>query len=345
VQAYLQQRREGETPPYIVTDSALYSEENLQILSTVEWITRVPERIGLVRRLEEAIAVEDMHPSALKGYRYTEVGVTYGGVRQRWLVVYSQAAYERDVKALEKRIAKEREKAERTMKGLARQEFSHQEEVEKAVERASRRWKYYTVQVRYTIVSHYARRGRSAKGTAQEQVGWRVEAWEVQADEAAQQAARQRAGKFVLATNELDADALPSEEILVAYKGQGVGPERGFRFLKDPLFFADSLFLKLPQRIMALIMVMGLALLVYALAEHKLRQRLQETGETLPNQVGKPTQRPTMRRIFQVFEGIDVLVVHGPQGVERRVLNLTELHQRILRLLGPHVQKCYLAPG
>jgi len=101
-------------------------------------------------------------------------------------------------------------------------------------------------------------------------------------------------------------------------------------------------FLKLPQRIMALIMVMGLALLVYALAEHKLRQRLQERGETLPNQVGKPTQRATMRRIFQGFEGIDVLVIHGPQGVERHIL---ELHQRILRLLGPHVQKCYLAPG
>ena len=78
--------------------------------------------------------------------RYTEVGVTYGGVRQRWLVVYSQAAYKRDVKALEKRIAKEREQAERTMKGLARQEFISQE----AVEQASRRWKYHTLQVRYT---------------------------------------------------------------------------------------------------------------------------------------------------------------------------------------------------
>jgi transposase len=97
---------------------------------------------------------------------------------------------------------------------------------------------------------------------------------------------------------------LPAEELLRAYKGQGVGPERGFRFLKDPIFFADSLFLKSPKRIMALIMVMGLALLVYALAEHKLRcalkervQRISTKGESIPNQVGKLTQRPTMRRI------------------------------------------------
>jgi transposase len=59
--------------------------------------------------------------------------------------------------------------------------------------------------------------------------------------------------------------------MLLAYKGQGVGPERGFRFLKDPIFFAESLFLKSLKRIMELIMVMGLALLVYALAEHQLR--------------------------------------------------------------------------
>jgi transposase len=39
---------------------------------------------------------------------------------------------------------------------------------------------------------------------------------------------------------------------------------------------------------MALVMVMGLALLVYALAEHKLRTTLQEQeqGESVPNQAG-----------------------------------------------------------
>ena len=73
---------------------------------------------------------------------------------------------------------------------------------------------------------------------------------------------------------------------------------------------------------MALVMVMGLALLVYALAEHKLRTALQERGESVPNQVGKPTQRPTMRRVFQMFEGIDSLVLSTPKGVQQQVLNL-----------------------
>jgi len=345
VRAYVQQLRQGEEPPYIVADSALYTADNLQALGALKWITRVPERIGLVQEVERATDVQAMTPSSLPGYYYTEVGVTYGGVRQRWLVVYSQAAHERDVKALQQRIAKEQEKAVRAMQRLAGGEFATQAEAEQAVNEVCRRLRYHTVRVNYTVVSHYGRRGRPTKGVPPERIGWRLASWEVVAEEGAQEAAYQRAGKFVLATNELDADALSSEDILVVYKGQGVGPERGFRFLKDPLFFADSLFLKLPRRIMALTMIMGLALLVYALAEHILRQRLQKTGQTIPNQVGKPTQRPTLRRIFQMFEGIDVLVVHGPQGVERHVLNLSELHQHILRLLGPHVQKCYLAPG
>jgi transposase len=40
--------------------------------------------------------------------------------------------------------------------------------------------------------------------------------------------------------------------------------ERGFRFLKDPLFLASSLYLKSPKRIMTLMRVMTLCLLVYA---------------------------------------------------------------------------------
>jgi transposase len=50
--------------------------------------------------------------------------------------------------------------------------------------------------------------------------------------------------------------------------------EGGFRFLKDPLFFVSSLFVKKPTRIQGLLMVMTLALLVYAVAQRRLRQEL-----------------------------------------------------------------------
>jgi transposase len=47
-----------------------------------------------------------------------------------------------------------------------------------------------------------------------------------------------KAGKFILATNVLKIEELSSSEILKAYKNQQ-GCERGFRFIKDPLFLAS----------------------------------------------------------------------------------------------------------
>ena len=80
--------------------------------------------------------------------------------------------------------------------------------------------------------------------------------------------------------------------------------EGGFRFLKDPLFFVSSLFVKKPCRIQGLLMVMTLALLVYSVAQRRLRQELARQQESLPNQIDQPTQRPTLRWVFQLLEGI-----------------------------------------
>lgn len=63
-----------------------------------------------------------------------------------------------------------------------------------------------------------------------------------------------RAGRFILATNVLNAEELSDEEVIREYKAQQ-STERGFRFLKDPLFFTSSVFLNSPERVAALAMV------------------------------------------------------------------------------------------
>ena len=85
-----------------------------------------------------------------------------------------------------------------------------------------------------------------------------------------------------MATNELDDTQLPPQKLLEGYKGQGHA-ERGFRFLKDPRFLASSLYLKKPERIMALLMVMTVCLLVYAALEYRIRNALKDHGATFPN--------------------------------------------------------------
>jgi len=71
--------------------------------------------------------------------------------------------------------------------------------------------------------------------------------------------------------------------------------ERGFRFLKDPQFLASSLYLKKPERLMALLMVMTVCLLVYAALEYRIRQALKGHDATFPNQKGQRIQNPTAR--------------------------------------------------
>jgi len=105
------------------------------------------------------------------------------------------------------------------------------------------------------------------------------------------------------------------------YKKDQQKVERGFRFLKAPQFLASTLFLKKPERIMALLMIMTLSLLIYATLEHRIRTALEENNETFPNQKGKPIKNPTARWIFQLFSGIHVLAINHNKIL---VLNLKE---------------------
>jgi len=84
-------------------------------------------------------------------------------------------------------------------------------------------------------------------------------------------------------------------ELLAVYKDQGVSVERGFRFLKDPMFYAESLYLKKSERIMALIMVITLSLLVYSLAERRVRKALVDNREYIwdqKNRITHPSYNP-----------------------------------------------------
>ncbi len=107
-----------------------------------------------------------------------------------------------------------------------------------------------------------------------------------------------RRAAYLVRTNLLDVEAWPDAAVIDLYREQSV-VERGFAFLKDPLFLASSVFVKRPERIMALAFVMTLCLLVYKLAEGRVRQRLAETQQTVPDQARKPTARPTLRWMFQ----------------------------------------------
>jgi transposase len=92
---------------------------------------------------------------------------------------------------------------------------------------------------------------------------------------------------------------------------------------------------KKPERIMALSLMMVLCVLVSLLAEFRLRARVAETAHTIPDQVHKPTARPTMRWVFPCLKGIEVLHIHTFSTSRTLVLRLHPVYPLLFSLLGP----------
>ena len=84
---------------------------------------------------------------------------------------------------------------------------------------------------------------------------------------------------------------------------QGEWKDKLERHLKSPDFLTSALYIKKPERIEALLMVMTTCLMVYASLEHIIRKKLKEQAEYFPDMKKKPTQRPTARWVFQCFAG------------------------------------------
>jgi transposase len=323
-----------------VWDSAFYTETNLKALPCeTRWITRVPENLLLAKETLQQTPQETMHTTSLEGYLVQHITVTYAGIPQRWIIVFSQQAYDREKKTLDKTLQREKDEIETMLWHLSHQEYQCREDARSAVHMLAKRWKYHGI--RDTRIVEQTRKKHGGKGrpaTGDTRTIYQVHATLMEDDEAITRR-QQSLGRFIVATNQLDPGELSDADALQGYKDQQK-VEHGFRFLKDPLFFTHAVFLKTERRIQALVMIMGLALLVYAVAERKLRRALEEMDETLPDQKGKPTRTPTIRRTFQVFEGVTILYdEHGRERLE--VMNLGEVLQRILALFGGEYERMY----
>ncbi len=202
-----------------------------------------------------------------------------------------------------------------------------------------RRGNYHLIDdVSLTQHKRYRKKGRPSKTTKAVGVLWQIHAT-YRVDKEIIETQAQHNACFVIGTN-INASELADIEVFQGYKSQS-NVEGGFRFLKDPLFFVSSLFLKKSSRIEALLMIMTLSLFVYSMTQRRIRKNLEAEKETIPNQINQPVQRPTLRWIFQIFEGIHYIKQHINNTITIAVDRLNDLRLKILRLLGPTVCRIY----
>jgi len=324
----------GEGSFVYVADSALVNGENLEKLSSIHFVSRLP---STYRCCSEAIdyavdadtwtdlgTLSELQSSRkAASYKAFETEVTIEGQPYRAAVIHSDAHDRRRQKAIERKLDASHKELSSKLKGLQSRYYCEQDAKEAVRSLAAIEGALHIIKATYAEVA-VNKRGRPPKEGPRPVNIYYDLSWEVVENEKKVSQMRERAGCFVLLTN-VPAESLDAKELLRTYKGQ-YSIEANFSFLKDPLVVND-LFLKTPSRIDALGMILVLSLMIWRLMERQMRLYLESENKMLPGWDNKPTNRPTSFMMSTVFQGI--MVAH----LEGEVYLLKPLSERQLRFL------------
>ncbi len=339
-QALVTSFKSSTEPRYCVADSKLYHAKNAEFLADIIFITRVPGVVKLEAEHITKAMEEDVWIQLDDTYKYTALSVKHMDIQQRWLVVYSKHARTRAQKTIERQTEKVRKNLEKALFHLQAKRFNCESDARSALSAIEKTLKYHVLEdIKCIAHKQHSGRGRPKQGAEATCTQWQITA-KIEIDAASISARLDQKSCFILATNAA-ADEIDNAQVIHRYKAQS-SVESGFRFLKDPLFFVSSLFIKKPSRIDALIMVMTMSLLVYSIAQRRLRATMAEVEASIPNQINQPTVTPTLRWVFQCFEGVNLIAVTHTSGERQLYVDgLTELRARIIRYLSGHVGRLY----
>lgn len=315
-----------------IADSAMVTDANLaQLGERTRFISRLPATYNEHERvILAAIEANDWQavghiahtaptknrPGAL--YRLHEGSVTIDGKTYRAVVVHSSAHDRRRLKRLERELEASRTEIVRLAKEAEKQTFFCRADAEAAAAQGqTRSTAYHLLEVSVEERPRFAP-GRPKKGTPRLPVAidYVLRPCITEQPEAIAQR-RQMAGCFVLLSN-VPADgggAYDAERILRTYKEQH-GIEKNFGFLKDDQI-VNALFLKRPERIEALGLILLISLLIWRLIERVMRQQLAARQESLPGWDNKPTTRPTAYMLTWKFKGVLLLCVGGQRQLAK----------------------------
>ncbi|WP_119327607.1 IS1634 family transposase [Cysteiniphilum halobium] len=147
-----------------VADSALYSKERLLFSNHYLWVSRVPESIKDAASLLERDTDEYTWVELDKGYRYSVQRSQYGGIEQRWLLIYSEQACQREKKTFDKLLAKQLQACEKEAWHLSNQMFSCKADALAAHKKLNKKYSYHLIEPTIEPVSRHKGSGRPKKG-------------------------------------------------------------------------------------------------------------------------------------------------------------------------------------
>lgn len=187
-------------------------------------------------------------------------------------------------------------------------------------------WAVRTVTHRRTVRAYAGRPGR-----VERQQEHRLEVWRC---EAAIAQAQREMGWRVYASNQL---SLKLAGVVWGYRGQYRLEDNWARLKGQPLGLTP-LYLQYASRIHGLVLLLSVALRVLTLLEWVVREKLQQSGQTLKGlyagQPGRQAKRPSAELLLEAFRGISLAIVEVAGQGEAHLPPLTALQQTLLALWG-----------
>jgi transposase len=296
---------DGEPSGYVAANG-IYSEANMRQLNEagVKWVSRVSETLTQAQTILREGSDEWQRSEDGSMQWFSRVLELPQGT-ERWVIVRTTASLQRAQGTLQRQVSRAQTSWTQQCWHLGNRRFACEADARAALERELK-GKPAWLEIRSEFVAHphHAGKGRPRKDARPATHRWQIVAIvTVKQERVDEEALRQAC--FIAGTNVLDTALLSDQALVSTYKEQG-GVERGFRFLKDPLApFVLGLWKETGTHHRVEFdhgVVRGT---VYRLAEFRLRSRLAETEQTIPDQVHKPTARPTMRlSCFNVLKAL-----------------------------------------
>ena len=125
----------------MVADCAIYTEQNIKLMSNIKWLSRVPLTIKEAKTLVTTLPESEFIQSKIDGYSSVEKKVSYAGIEQRWLVVQSHIRRKSDLRKLSQNIEKSLKNAEAKLKTLSQERFACSADAMKALSKISKQFK------------------------------------------------------------------------------------------------------------------------------------------------------------------------------------------------------------
>jgi transposase len=337
-----------------VADAALVTEDNLAALGDTLFITRLPATYSECGRLiaeavahntwEEVGVLAHTKPTAhrpVTSYKASEGQVTLYGTPYRAVVVHSSTQDKRR----QQRLVRDIQASYSTLQSAARAAEQHGYFCRADADAAAAQLRavhtaYHGMEVTVEERPVYGR-GRPSAHKPRPIKAMRY-SLKTTISTHTERIARleEEAGCFVLLTNVPTAGDLAhsARDLLTVYKDQH-GTEQNYGFLKDPVI-VNSLFLKKPERIEALGLILLLALLLWRLMERTMRRHVDTSHTPLPGWDKKVTERPTSFMMVTKFAGVIVVKLGSHRHLARPLSGVQ--HQYLTALDVPAT--CFTLP-